>query len=84
MNPEPSDARVTEHYIDASGARLYTRVTGDGAPLLLLHGWTLDHRSFQPQVEALSRHLKVISIDRRGQGRNWHRANQRNRRRWRR
>ena len=36
--------------------------------MLLLHGWTLDRRSFRPQFEALARHLHVIVFDRRGFG----------------
>ena len=37
--------------------------------MLLMHGWTLNHRMFEPQVPRLSERFHVISFDRRGFGR---------------
>ena len=56
-------------WIDVTGGRLYLEQAGEGSPLLLMHGWTLDHRMFEPQVPRLSEHFRVISFDRRGFGR---------------
>ena len=56
-------------WIDVSGGRLYLEQAGAGAPLLLLHGWTLNHRMFEPQVARLSERFHVIVYDRRGFGR---------------
>jgi 3-oxoadipate enol-lactonase len=42
--------------------------TGHGRPLLLLHGATLDHRMWQPQVDALAGKFEVITYDMRGFG----------------
>ncbi len=39
------------------------------APILFLHGWTLDWRMWAPQMEALSARQAVIAPDRRGFGR---------------
>ena len=56
-------------WIDVSGGRLYLKQAGEGTPLLLMHGWTLDHRMFEPQLPSLSERFRVISYDRRGFGR---------------
>ena len=50
-------------------ARLHLTVTGDGPPLLLIHGWALDQRIFAPQLPALASDFTVIAWDRRGFGR---------------
>ena len=44
-------------------------MAGEGPPLVLLHGWTLDHRMWGPQVESLSRRFFLVMPDRRGFGR---------------
>lgn len=44
-------------------------IEAGGAPLILLHGWTLDWRMWLPQVEALSRRHFLVMPDRRGFGR---------------
>lgn len=36
---------------------------------MLLHGWALDRRIWQPQLEALDERLMLIAVDRRGFGR---------------
>ena len=41
---------------------------GEGLPLLLLHGYPLSRRLWQPQVEALSGAARVIAPDLRGHG----------------
>lgn len=43
-------------------------IQGAGTPLLMVHGWTLDHRSFEPQ-QALASQARLIRYDRRGFGR---------------
>lgn len=42
---------------------------GEGTPLILLHGWTLDHRMWAPQVAALAGEHLLVMPDRRGCGR---------------
>ena len=48
---------------------LYYEETGDGYPILLGHGGFSDVTEWDPQVDALSRHYRVIRYDRRGCGR---------------
>jgi pimeloyl-ACP methyl ester carboxylesterase len=43
--------------------------TADGTPLILLHGWTLDHRMWSPQVAGLAGDCFLVMPDRRGCGR---------------
>lgn len=59
---------MSSQLIDVSGGRLYVEVAGLGQPILLLHGWPLDHRMFQPQIKALAKRFRVIAPDRRGFG----------------
>jgi pimeloyl-ACP methyl ester carboxylesterase len=41
----------------------------DGIPLILLHGWSLDHRMWAPQFDGLARDFFCVAPDRRGCGR---------------
>lgn len=50
--------------------RMAVEVQGaDGPPLLLLHGFPLDHRMWRDQIDALSARSQVIAPDLRGFGR---------------
>src|SRR5689334_3817040 len=50
--------------------QLYYEDHGSGAPVVLLHGWPLDSRSWEPQLHALLQAgQRVIVYDRRGFGR---------------
>lgn len=40
-----------------------------GLPVILLHGWTLDHRMWEPQIAALAEEFFLVMPDRRGCGR---------------
>ena len=64
MSPEQLAATVD--LADGHSARVYS--TGEGEPLLLLHGWSLDRRSFAPQRDALAGRYRVLTFDRRGFG----------------
>lgn len=64
-----TDVQSVDDSVNVPGARLSVQVTGAGPTLLLLHGWTLDHRMWQFQVEGLSGNFRIIAPDRRGWGR---------------
>lgn len=51
------------------GIGIYYEVSGEGPPLVLLHGWTHDARVWRLQTPALERHFTVLRYDRRGWGR---------------
>ncbi|MEO6996678.1 MAG: alpha/beta hydrolase [Terracoccus sp.] len=49
---------------------LYYEDNGAGSPVVLLHGWPLDSRSWEPQLPALAQAgHRVVTYDRRGFGR---------------
>jgi len=55
-------------WVEVEGGRLYVESTGGGSPLLMVHGWPLDHRIFEPQVRGLAKLHQLITFDRRGFG----------------
>ena len=48
------------HYLDVGNP--------DGLPIVLLHGMTLDHSMWKPQIELLKQNYRVITYDIRGHG----------------
>jgi pimeloyl-ACP methyl ester carboxylesterase len=58
----------TSGVAEVNGARLAYETVGSGTPLVLLHGFTLDMRMWDDQVEALAHHHRVIRYDLRGYG----------------
>ncbi len=56
-------------FLTASGMRFYVQDAGHGSPLLLVHGFPLDHSMWSPQVEAFSDTQRVVVPDLRGFGR---------------
>jgi len=54
--------------IDCGAARLSVHRAGQGAPLILLHGFPQTHRAWAPVAPALARHFDVIVPDLRGYG----------------
>src|SRR3954451_8672275 len=54
------------HISTDDGVRLYVEETGDGAPVLFVHEFAGDHRSWEPQVRALSRRYRCIAYSARG------------------
>ncbi|MFZ9396850.1 MAG: alpha/beta fold hydrolase [Erythrobacter sp.] len=55
--------------VDVGDGIVPIAMAGDGPPLILLHGWTLDWRMWLPQIEALGAHFLLVMPDRRGFGR---------------
>jgi pimeloyl-ACP methyl ester carboxylesterase len=57
-----------DSFLADDGERLHYRVTGNGSPLVLLHGWTASHAIWNPVLELLQRHQRVYCPDARGHG----------------
>ncbi len=55
-------------FAEINGTKLYYEITGKGTPLIFLHGFTCDHRNWNPQLEFFSRKYQVITYDARGHG----------------
>ncbi|GGO88081.1 alpha/beta hydrolase [Marinobacterium nitratireducens] len=57
------------HFIEVDGVRLHYREAGTGPVLVLLHGASTSLRDFSASIfEPLSRHHRVIAVDRPGHG----------------
>jgi pimeloyl-ACP methyl ester carboxylesterase len=48
--------------------RYWIQGVEDSPTLVFLHGATLDHRSWDPQVRALRRRYRIVTVDLRGHG----------------
>ena len=48
------------------GVRLYSEETGSGVPIVFVHEFAGDHRSWEPQVRFLSRWFRCITFNARG------------------
>jgi haloacetate dehalogenase len=54
--------------IKTNGVDIHGRHSGDGPPLLLLHGNPMTHVSWHKLVQVLSKHFHVVATDLRGYG----------------
>lgn len=62
-------AQVERGYIPVSeGGQIYYEAEGEGTPVVLLHGHTLDLRMWEPQMDSLRAHYRVIRPEMRGYG----------------
>ena len=68
MAADQQRSATTAGVLALPGARLAYEVTGAGAPVLLVHGFGLDMRMWDPQVEYLAGRFRVVRYDCRGFG----------------
>jgi len=54
--------------IDRDGVKIHYEVHGNGPPLILTHGYSSTSQMWQGQIEALSKHHKLVLWDMRGHG----------------
>lgn len=59
---------ITHKTVDRGGAALHLAITGDGPPVLLLHGWPEFWFTWEPVMNRLSHRLHLIAPDLRGFG----------------
>lgn len=55
-------------YVSLDGSRLFYTVSGEGSPLVLLHGNFTDHRIWDEQADFFAAYYQVIRYDLRGYG----------------
>jgi pimeloyl-ACP methyl ester carboxylesterase len=48
------------------GVKLYYEESGGGKPLILVHEYAGDHRSWEPQLRFFSRYYRCIAFNARG------------------
>lgn len=58
------------HYVEVEdGVKVYVEDIGSGQPVVFIHGWPLNHKSFEGQVSELAQNgFRFIGIDLRGYG----------------
>ena len=57
-----------EGTIEVRGVNLWYRVSGDGPPVVQIHGAGFGHYNFDPATPELSKRFRVIDYDMRGYG----------------
>lgn len=56
------------HFVADDGEKIHVQISGEGSPLILLHGWTANHHEWSPFMRALNAHHRVFRWDARGHG----------------
>ncbi|HZX32775.1 MAG TPA: alpha/beta hydrolase [Rhodocyclaceae bacterium] len=56
------------HFLADDGEKIHVQISGDGSPLVLLHGWTASHRDWFPFLGQLAGKHRVFRWDARGHG----------------
>ena len=56
------------HYAQINGTQIYYEIEGNGHPLVLIHGYSLDVRMWDDQMPVFTKKYRVIRYDRRGFG----------------
>jgi pimeloyl-ACP methyl ester carboxylesterase len=53
---------------EVNGVNLWYRITGEGEPVVQIHGAGFGHYNFDPATPELSKHFRVVDFDMRGYG----------------
>lgn len=56
------------HFLADDGEKIHFKVSGEGPPMLMLHGWTASHQEWFPFLAELQKHHTVYRWDARGHG----------------
>jgi 3-oxoadipate enol-lactonase len=54
--------------IEVNGVKLWHRITGEGEPVVQLHGAGFGHYNLEPATPIISEHFQVVDYDQRGYG----------------
>ena len=57
-----------EGMIEVNGVNLWHRITGEGEPVIQIHGAGFGHFNLDPSTPVLSQHFRVVDFDMRGYG----------------
>jgi pimeloyl-ACP methyl ester carboxylesterase len=64
----PIHEAVKTSVVSRDGTEIVYWTSGDGPPLVLVHGAPADHARWRPLLPFLEQHVTVHAIDRRGRG----------------
>jgi pimeloyl-ACP methyl ester carboxylesterase len=67
-SPPIREPETLEQVVSADGTPIAVWRSGDGPPLVLVHGATADHSRWAPVLPALRERFTILAIDRRGRG----------------
>ena len=56
------------HFVADDGEKIHLKISGEGPPLILLHGWTSSSQEWFPFLGELNAHHRVYRWDARGHG----------------
>ncbi len=56
------------HFLADDGEKIHLKITGDGPPVVMLHGWTASHQEWFPFLAELTPRHRVFRWDARGHG----------------
>lgn len=56
------------HFFADDGAKIHLKISGNGSPIVMLHGWTSSHQEWFPFLETLNPEHQVYRWDARGHG----------------
>jgi non-heme chloroperoxidase len=56
------------HFFADDGAKIHLKISGNGTPIIMLHGWTSSHQEWHPFLGALTTKHQVYCWDARGHG----------------
>ena len=56
------------HFLADDGEKIHVKISGEGPPLLMLHGWTSSHWEWFPFLDELQKKHRVYRWDARGHG----------------
>jgi pimeloyl-ACP methyl ester carboxylesterase len=57
-----------EGHVEVNGVNLWHRVSGEGEPVIQIHGAGFGHFNFDPATPELAKHFQVVDYDMRGYG----------------
>jgi pimeloyl-ACP methyl ester carboxylesterase len=64
----PTDQATMTRVVSRDGTQIADWTSGQGPPLVLVHGTTADHTRWRPLLPYLEPHVSVHAMDRRGRG----------------
>lgn len=56
------------HFFADDGAKIHVKISGEGSPIVMLHGWTSSHQEWFPFLSALTSKHRIYRWDARGHG----------------
>jgi pimeloyl-ACP methyl ester carboxylesterase len=68
VGDDAAEFSIRHSMVEVNGAQLHVARTGEGRPLLLLHGWPEFWFTWKPMMERLSDRFELIAPDLRGFG----------------